>query len=128
MTKLLLIALGGAGGALLRWSMAGLTQYLTGASFPYGTLVVNVLGCLLMGFLGFALTGPLLVREAYRLAILVGLLGSLTTFSTFGWETFELLNDGQVGRAATNVLATNAAAIGAVWVGYRIAEYIYGVS
>lgn len=126
MSKLLLIALGGAAGALLRWALAGSTQHLTGASFPYGTLVVNVLGCLLIGVLGYALAGPVLIREEFRAAVLIGVLGSLTTFSTFGWETLEMVNDGRFGRAGLNILLMNATTLAAVWGGYRAAAYVWG--
>ncbi len=127
MAKLLLIAAGGAAGAVLRYLGAGWGQSLTTGPFPLGTLLVNILGCLLIGFLGAAFAGPILVREEYRLALLVGFLGGFTTFSTFGWETFLLLNDGQKWRALLNLLASNVLGVAAVWIGYRMAQRWYGV-
>ncbi len=100
MKTLLWIGCGGAAGALFRYTLAGWCQRLSGGVFPVGTLAVNVLGCLLIGFVGAFLAGPLLVREEHRLGLLVGLLGGFTTFSTFGWETFALLNE----RAARHQL------------------------
>ena len=108
-------------------SLAGWGQRWANGSFPLGTLLVNVLGCLLVGFLTSALAGRLLLREEYRIALLVGLLGGFTTFSTFGWETFALLNDGQVARAVANVTLSVSAGVAAVWFGYRLAEQWLGV-
>jgi CrcB protein len=127
MLKIILaIAAGGAAGAVGRYALGGLVQAMTGAVFPVGTLAVNVLGCLLIGILGAVFAGPHLVGEPWRMALLVGLLGSFTTFSTFGWETFELINDGQVARAGLNVLASVTLGLAAVWLGYRITEHWVG--
>jgi len=127
MLKLLSIALGGAAGALLRYTTAGWGQRLSDGPFPVGTLTVNVAGCPAIGFLGAVFAGPWFVREEYRLAVTVGLLGGLTTFSTYGFETFSMANDGQLRMALFNVLASNALGLCAVWFGYRIAEDLYGV-
>ncbi len=127
MLKLLLIAVGGAVGATSRYLVAGWGQSLTAGVFPVGTLIVNVTGCFAIGFLGAAFAGPWLVREEYRFAIMVGVLGGFTTFSTFGWETFSLLRDAQPWPAAANVIASNGIGLAAVWIGYRLAERLYGV-
>ncbi|MFQ5489907.1 MAG: fluoride efflux transporter CrcB, partial [Phycisphaerae bacterium] len=97
-------------------------QRIGGGVFPLGTLTVNVCGCLLIGVLSAFFAGPQLVREEYRVALLVGLLGGLTTFSSFGWETTALINDGQLVRAGLNVLLNNGAGLAAVWLGYRLTE------
>lgn len=128
MVKLLWIAAGGSVGAVLRYAVSGWVQRPAGATtFPIGTLTVNVVGCLAMGLLYAVFAGHSLIREEYRLAILVGVLGGFTTFSTFGYETFALINDRQFARAAVNVLLSNAAAIAAVWLGYRLGERWVGV-
>jgi CrcB protein len=127
MMKLALIALGGGGGAAARWLLAGAVQRWSDSTFPLGTLAVNLLGCLLIGILGAIFAGPHLVREEYRLALLVGLLGGFTTFSTFGWETFELINDGSWLRAAMNILLSNALGLAAVGLGYRLTTGWLGV-
>jgi CrcB protein len=127
MVKLLLIAAGGAVGALLRYLVSGWGQSFVDGWFPLGTLIVNVTGCLLIGALGAFFAGPQLVREEYRVALLVGVLGSYTTFSTFGWETFTLARDGELRLALANVLLSNALALVAVWFGYRITEKWFGV-
>jgi len=121
MAKLLLIACGGGAGALLRYVASGWGQRLTDGTFPVGTLLVNVSGCLLIGFVGTYFSGPLLVREEVRLAVLVGFLGGFTTFSTFGWETFALLADREWWGAACNVLLSNALGLLALWAGIRLA-------
>jgi CrcB protein len=128
MYKLLLIGLGGAVGSVLRYLVGGWVQRATTESFPTGTLVVNVTGCFAIGFLGmvFTGTGPGLMREEYRVAILVGILGGYTTFSSFGRETFALAGDNQLWYAAANIILSNAVGLGAVWLGHRLAERLYG--
>ena len=127
MTKLMLIAIGGALGSVLRYGCAGWVQGASGGLFPYGSLAVNISGCLCIGFFGMALGGPVMVREEYRLALIVGLFGGFTTFSTFGWETFALINDGQWLKAGANLVVSNVAGLIAVWLGFRLAERAYGV-
>jgi CrcB protein len=121
MAKLLLIACGGAAGTLLRYAASGWGQRLTEGTFPFGTLLVNVTGCLLIGFVGTFFSGPLLVREELRLAVLVGFLGGFTTFSTFGWETFALAAEREWWSAAGNVLLSNGLGLLALWAGVRLA-------
>jgi CrcB protein len=121
-----LIALGGSAGAVLRYAAAGWGQRLGDGVFPLGTLIVNVSGCLFIGFLATAFSGPQLVREEWRIAVLVGFLGGYTTFSTFGYETHALLLDAQWRDALANVLASNGLGLAAVWLGHRAALLWYG--
>jgi CrcB protein len=127
MTKLLFIALGGAAGSVARYLVAVQGQRLSQSMFPVGTLTVNVLGCLLIGLLGTLFAGPVIVREEYRLALLVGFLGGFTTFSTFGLETFSLVSDREWWLASLNVLGSNVLGLAAVWVGNRLALLWQGV-
>ena len=127
MFKFVLIAAGGAVGALLRYAISGWAQRIASGSFPTGTLFVNLLGCFLIGFLGAFFAGPHLIRDEYRVALLVGLLGAFTTFSTFGWESFALANGGQLGLAVVNIVLSNGAGLVAVWFGYRMSEQWFGV-
>lgn len=127
MYRLLAIAAGGAAGATLRYLLAGLVHRFASASFPWGTLVVNVLGCFVLGLLGTAIAGPLLMREELRLSLLVGLLGAFTTFSTFGWETMMLLSNGRWALATGNLLLSNGLGLVAVFCGYRLAQRIWGI-
>jgi CrcB protein len=124
--KWLLIACGGGAGAILRYAMAGWGQRLTSGVFPVGTLMVNTLGCLAIGFLASLFAGPLLIREEYRIAILVGFLGGFTTFSTYGYETFALLGDGEWWSATVNILLSNVLGLLALWIGVRLAEQLQG--
>lgn len=126
MFKLLLIAAGGAVGSVMRYLVAGWGQSLIGGWFPLGTLVVNVTGCLLIGALAAFFAGPQLVREEYRVALLVGVLGAYTTYSTFGWETLTLARDGQLRLALVNLLLSNVLGLAAVWFGYRVTEQWFG--
>ena len=112
------VAMGGAFGAVLRFFVStGVYQWL-GRGFPYGTLAVNVIGSFLIGLLTEAL---ILQRVAisleYRSAILVGLFGSFTTFSTFSLETLYLIEQGNLIKAALNIMISVCACILAVWVG-----------
>src|SRR4051812_35177258 len=100
MLKWILIAAGGALGSVLRYALQGCVQRAANSNFPAGTLLVNLLGCLAIGFLAATFTGPKFVREEYRLGIIVGILGGFTTFSTFAWETFDLASRREFALAA----------------------------
>lgn len=126
MVQLVLIFLGSGLGGVLRYAVSGWAQRFV-ATFPLGTLAVNALGCLVMGFLSAAFAERWLVREEHRIALLVGVLGGFTTFSAFGMETFAFLADGQFGRALANVLLNVVLGIAAVWAGYRLAQISLGV-
>lgn len=111
-------------GAPLRYFLQGRVQELYGIGFPAGTLAVNLTGCFVIGLLAtLAEERDLLTRDA-RLFLLVGLIGSYTTFSTFGWETVELLRDNQPMRAAVNVLVSTVGGLFAVWAGMAAARTI----
>ena len=131
MTKLILIALGGGLGAVLRYALSGGVQRfsdrLMDGTFPIGTLAVNVIGCLGVGYLGTLFADSIPVREEVRLAVIVGFLGGFTTFSAFGYETMGLLADGEWWRAALNVILQNVVGLAAVFGGYRIAILWQGV-
>ncbi len=127
MLKILLVAVGGGLGSVCRYVVQGWGQKLANGSFPVGTLIVNVVGCLAIGFLNYAFSGPLMIRQEYRIALTIGVLGGFTTFSAFGWETFMLANDGQGLRAIMNLLLSVTLGFLAVLVGYRLAEKWFGV-
>ncbi len=128
MLRFVFVALGGGLGSVLRYIVAGWGQRLANGSFPLGTMIVNVLGCFVIGFLNYLFSGPILIRQEYRIGLTAGILGGFTTFSAFGWETFSLANDGQGLRAMANLLLTVTLGFGAVLVGYRLAEKWFGVS
>jgi len=127
MLKWILIAAGGAFGSVLRYALQGWVQRATNSTFPAGTLVVNLIGCLAIGFLTATFTGPKLIREEYRLGLIVGVLGGFTTFSTFGWETFDLASHREFAVAALNILLSCGVGLIAVWAGIRASEYCLGV-
>lgn len=124
--KLLLVFLGAGAGGVLRYGLGGLVQNWWGPGFPMGTLLVNVSGCLVMGFLATAWYGPVLVRDEVRVAVLIGLLGGYTTFSSFGRETLALAHDGEWLRAALYVGSSVVLSLAGVWLGSIIAARIYG--
>lgn len=127
MLQILLIAGGGAVGAVARYLLSGAAQHATSGSFPVGTLVVNTLGCLLIGLFGYALLeGPVTTRPEFRLALLVGVLGGFTTFSTFGWETIELFRTGNTRGAVLNIVLSNFLCLGAAWIGFKAAQRSFG--
>ena len=105
MLQALVVAVGGAAGALSRYWVSGFTYRLLGSGFPYATLAVNVLGSLLMGVV-FELVQRGVLGEEARLLIAIGLLGAFTTFSTFSLDTLVLVQDGAWGSAVLNVFAS----------------------
>jgi CrcB protein len=117
MLNVVCIAVGGALGALLRFWTAGSVQLAFGGSFPLGTLVVNVSGSLVMGLLYVLLFERLDVGAEWRAALLIGLLGAYTTFSTFSIETLNLLEAGEVLKAGLNVILSVSVCLLACWAG-----------
>ena len=122
--RIALLVVFGAAGTLARYGLQGLVQHRTGTGFPAGTLVVNLLGCFLLGGIAeYGLTHLALPAD-WRIGITVGFLGAFTTFSTFSWETVQLLRDGEWSRASVYVLASAIGGIVAVIFGMRLAERI----
>lgn len=117
MRQLLPIAAGGAVGSLLRFLMSNWVHLVAGRSFPYGTLVVNVLGCLIMGFLFVLFIDRLTDNPVLRAGILIGVLGGFTTFSSFSIETFNLIEQGSWAKAMVNMGASLMLCVGATWIG-----------
>jgi len=114
--QVLLVALGGAAGSLARLGVGVAAARLLGLAFPWGTLIVNVIGCLAMGAMA-ARIGP--ENEDLRLFIGTGVLGGFTTFSAFSLETVRLLEH-QPGLAALYVVASVALSVGACWMGLQL--------
>ena len=119
MRTLFLVALGSALGGAARFLLAGWVGARLGESFPWGTVLVNVLGSALIGAL--AAQEEMLSPEA-RQFLMVGVLGGFTTFSSFSLQTLRLAQDGDWVRAAGNVLGSVALCLAAVAVGYRVAR------
>lgn len=124
MTQALAIAAGGALGALLRYWTSMAVHSRLGQGFPYGTLAVNVLGSLLMGFLYIWMIDRFTAGPTLRAFLLIGLLGAFTTFSTFSMETLNLIESGQAGRAIINVLVSVTVCIAAAGLGVLAARQL----
>jgi fluoride exporter len=114
------IAVAGALGALARYAVGGWVADRAHGVFPWGTLIVNVSGSLVLGFLFVLLTERFLPHPTLRIALTVGFLGAYTTFSTFSLETLRLIQDGAVGIAAMNVFGSVAAGLVAVYLGWVV--------
>lgn len=116
----LAIAAGGALGAVLRFAISRGAARVFGADFPWGTLFVNALGAFAIGFLFAWFSLRFTVTPAMRALVMTGLLGAMTTFSTFSLETLELAHAGEFTRAGANILANLAASLLLVWAGYAL--------
>jgi len=119
--KFLWVGLGGFGGAILRYAVSGWVQSASRSGvFPYGTLAVNMIGCLLIGVLSQLMENRGVLSAEMRLCLLVGGLGAFTTYSTFGNETFNLFRDGRSALALANIGVQVILGLALVWAG-RIA-------
>ena len=121
MLRVALIGVAGLAGTLGRYWLSGALARRYGEEFPFGTLAVNVLGCFLIGALFFVFEERGAFGETARAALMVGLLGGFTTFSSYGLQTFALLREGALGRAALYVVASNLLGLLTVWGGYALA-------
>ena len=112
-----LIALFGAIGCLARYFLSGWVYNYLGRSFPYGTFAVNILGAFLIGLIMELALRSTMISANLRTGLTVGFLGGLTTFSTFSYETFRLLEDGEFVIATTNVLVSVVVCLAFTWLG-----------
>ena len=126
MSQLYAVAFGGALGAVLRFLIStGVYQWL-GRGFPYGTLAVNIIGSFLIGLMTEALVVQRVAfGDEYRLAILVGVFGSLTTFSTFSLDTLYLLEQDHLTKAMLNIFVSVSICVLVVWLGLSMGRLIF---
>lgn len=126
MSRFFYISMGGAIGALLRYYISGLAHRFLSGGFPWGTLSVNLLGSLIIGFF-WGMFESVIVSQNIRLLFFIGILGSFTTFSAFSLENFHLLRDGEYGFAALNVAASLLLGIALIFAGYFISRSIFNI-
>lgn len=124
MNQLLLIGAGGALGAIGRYWMSTLVYQFAGRDFPWGTLVVNVVGSLMMGIFYVLLVERVASDGDLRALLMIGLLGAFTTFSTFSIETLILIEEGALLKAGGNLLLSVAFCLAAAWLGVLVARSI----
>jgi fluoride exporter len=120
------IAVGSAVGGVARYWCSGVAARLIGETFPWGTLIVNVIGSFIIGFVA-TLTGPdgrVFVGSTARQFVMLGLCGGYTTFSSFSLQTLNLMNDGQWLHASANVVGSVALCLFAVWAGHVLAASV----
>ena len=122
--KLLLIGLAGGVGTLARYGLAGLVQRWSGAAFPWGTVVVNAVGCFVFGIIWALASERLALSGQVRVIVLVGFMGAFTTFSTYVAETGEMLADSQWLLASGNVLMQNAVGLALFFAGAAIVRWV----
>lgn len=124
MVRVLWVAVGGAIGSVGRYLVDGWVLQLAGPHFPSGTFVVNVLGCLLFGVVAGAADERFMLAPGGRAFLLIGILGGFTTFSTFTFETLQLVRDAQFARAMLNVAGQVVLGFLAMWAGYSAARVL----
>jgi CrcB protein len=123
--QIILIALGGAVGSVLRYLVSSSTYALCGRDFPYGTLVVNVVGSFLIGFLSIILLERFADMAAeLRSLLIIGFLGGFTTFSSFSVETLSLFENGEVTRAVLNVGLSVCICLLVTWLGILLGRHL----
>ncbi len=127
MQAVFLVGLAGALGAMSRYAVGLGAERWLGTHFAFGTLAVNVVGCLALGFLLEMERGTDLISHPARLLLAVGFLGAFTTFSTFGYETLRYFQSGAGGLGLLNVSANLVLGLGAVWLGFWLARSAYPV-
>jgi CrcB protein len=121
MPNTIYVVLGAALGATGRYLLAGWVSRAAETPFPWGTLTVNLVGCLVIG-IAWGLGERALWTPAFRNFLFVGILGAFTTFSSFGLETLHLLRDAEYSRAAGYVLGSNLGGLVLVWLGMALAR------
>ena len=126
MREILLLAFAGALGTLGRYGLSGWAYRLMGERFPYGTLAVNITGCLLIGFVMQTGLVTEIIPRTYRFVITMGFLGAFTTFSTFSYETLRYVENGAWLFAIANAALNLVLGLSATWAGFAAANTLFG--
>lgn len=124
MLEVLLVAIGGSIGAVSRYLVSNWAARKFGTTLPYGTLLVNVVGCFIIGAFMTLATEKFVISPYWRLLITVGLVGGLTTFSSFSYETFKLLEVGSWNLGLANIFLNLFLGFGATWLGIILGRHI----
>jgi fluoride exporter len=120
----LYVFIGGGIGTIFRYWLSGFIPRYTGSQFPYGILVVNVIGCFFIGFLMSALEERFVINPSLRIFLTIGILGGFTTFSTFSYETIAMLRDSELLRATLYVVLSIILCLGGTQIGSWIGKII----
>lgn len=122
--RIIIIGCGGFIGAALRYWISGWIQRISPAGhFPWGTLGVNLIGCFAIGGLGGLVENHEMLAPQTRLFLLIGVLGSFTTFSTFSYETLALIRDQEIAAVLINIFGHVLLGLAGAWLGYTAAQY-----
>lgn len=124
MDKIIVVALGGAIGAVARYWLGGLVNSRWPASFPLGTFVINITGSFIIGCFLTLASERMTMHPNWRLLIAVGFVGAYTTFSTFEYETLKLIEEGNILNAVGNVVLSVAVGFIAVWLGVTATRWL----
>lgn len=124
MERYLFVGIGGFVGSICRYGFSGLLYRLLGDRFPYGTLAVNILGCFGIGLLMTLFEERWLVQPNLRLFLTIGILGGFTTFSTFSFETIEMLKGGNMFLGSLNIVGSLSLCLGATWAGFVVGKLL----
>lgn len=122
MLKIIMVAVGGGIGATTRYLVSTWAAERFGTDFPYGTLIVNVVGCFIIGVFMTLATERLIVTPYWRLLVTVGFVGGLTTFSSYSYETLKLLEDADIMMALYNLVGNVIMGFFATWLGISVAR------
>jgi CrcB protein len=122
MEKYLFIGLGGFLGSIARYAITSLVQIKTESLFPYGTMLVNVLGCFIIGLLMTLFQERIVLSQNIRLFLIIGVLGGFTTFSSFSYDTFALMKTGHFLSAGFNSGVSLFGCLIATWAGFYVGE------
>ncbi|MCK9407869.1 MAG: fluoride efflux transporter CrcB [Bacteriovoracaceae bacterium] len=122
MEKYLFIGLGGFLGSIARFGLASLVQTKTESLFPYGTMLVNIIGCFFIGLLMTLFQERFVVSQNVRLLLIIGILGGFTTFSSFSYDTFALIKSGNLFAAGLNAGMSLFGCLIATWAGFYAGE------
>jgi len=121
MVNMLIAGIGGFIGTIMRYTLNNLVyKALAYPIFPFGTLIINVLGCFFIGYIASLAESRVSLTTETRIFLQIGILGGFTTFSSFGYETFNLIRDGQFFLGAANILVSVFVGLFAVWLGYYL--------